>query len=339
MKAGEMKRILSLTTAVAVATLGVVIAPQAHAAIMVQGGPYTGISSDTTTKIHLSFTNYPTTHGIYVLESVKPATGQRPMTTNAATQLWLSSDTSGGAASIKGDVVLVVDNGHSWGADCLHQECGIFIRLDHTATADTSEDQFIPLTFAASTGMGSTAVGPTSAGSESTIGPDLIKVTVNGKPLTQNVPGTIAYRTPLTFVVTTGSGVKATLKSYTPDLCPVTGNVVDALKGAGQCDIAVTSPGDLSHGTVTAHFPLIVGPGVQSIKITSLTLKAGKSAALSTVTGFGESVTYKSASKSCSVKGSTVKALAAGSCSITATAPGTGNYSSLKGSVVVTVKK
>ena len=241
MKAGEMKRIVSTITAVAAVALSVALAPQALAATTVQGGPYTGLSSDAPTNIHLALSNYPTTHGLYVLEAVKPATSARPMTTNAATQLWLSTDTTGGAKSIKGDVVLVVDNGHSWGADCLHQECGIFIRLDHTATSDTSEDQFIPLTFAASAGTGSTTPTPAS-GAATGLGPDLLTVTANGKVLAQNVPGTISYRTPLTFVVTTGSGVKATLKSYTPDLCPVAGNVVDALKGTGACDIATMMP-------------------------------------------------------------------------------------------------
>jgi hypothetical protein len=114
-----MKRLISTLAAVA---LGVVLAPSSFAATTVQGGPLTGLSFDAPTKIHLVFTNYPTAHGLYVLEAVKPAAGARPTTTNAATQLWLSSDTSQGASSIKGDVVLTVDNGHSWGADCAHQE-------------------------------------------------------------------------------------------------------------------------------------------------------------------------------------------------------------------------
>jgi hypothetical protein len=329
-----MKRLVTTIAATATLALGLTFAPQAQAATMVQGGPYTGLSADAPSNIHLAFSNYPMPHGIYVLEAVKPEAGMRPTVTNAATQLWLSSDTSGGAKTIKGDVVLVVDNGHSWGADCLHQQCGIFIRLDHTATADTSEDQFIPLTFAASTGSGSTT---TSAGSGLT--PDVLTVSVNGKVVAPNVPGTIAYRTPLTFSAVTASGKPVTLKSYTPDLCPVTGSAVDALKGAGQCDIAVTSPGDATHGMVTAHFPLNVVPADQTLKITSATVKAGKSIALSATTGFGEKVTYKSTSKSCSVKGSAVKAISAGTCSVTATAPGTTNYSALTTNVVVTVKK
>ena len=326
-----MKRLVSAIAAVA---LGVALAPQALAATSVQGGPLTGLSFDAPTNIHLAFANYPTAHGLYVLEAVKPDAGARPTQTNAATQLWLSADTSQGAKSIKGDVVLVVDNGHSWGADCAHQQCGIFIRLDHTATTDISEDQFIPLTFAASTGTGATAA-PTTA----TLPTDTLAVTANGKALTENVPGAIAYRTPLTFAVTTGSGAAATIKSYTPDLCPVTGNVIDALKGSGACDIAVTTPGDAMHAAKTAHFPLMLSPAVQSITTASISVKVGKSVALMATTAFGEKITYVASSKNCSVKGLTVKGVKAGSCSMAATAAGTANYSALDAKVVVTVKK
>ncbi len=329
-----MKRSISAVIAVA---LGVVLAPQALAATSVQGGPLTGLSFDAPTKIHLAITNYPSAHGIYVLEAVKPAAGARPTMTNAATQLWLSADTSGGATSIKGDVVLTVDNGHSWGADCAHQECGIFIRLDHTATMDTSEDQFIPLTFVASTAAATPTATPTAAA----LPADTLAVTINGVAAVANVPGAIQYRTPVTFAVTTGSGVAATLKSYTPDLCPVTGFTVDALKGSGQCDIAVIAPGDATHAAKTSHFPFIVGLGVQTLteRVSKVSIKVP--ATLTVATNFGESVTYKSSTpKNCSVKGATVKGLKVGTCNLVATAMGVnGNYNAITQKVVVTVTK
>ena len=333
-----MKRLVS---AILVIALGVALAPQALAATTVQGGPLTGLSFDAPTNIHLAFANYPTAHGLYVLEAVKPAAGARPTTTNAATQLWLSTDTSQGAKSIAGDVVLVVDNGHSWGADCAHQECGIFIRLDHTATTDTSEDQFIPLTFAASTVAAAPAPSTSAAPAAPALPVDTLAVTANGKALTENVPGAIAYRTPLTFAVTTGSGATATIKSYTPDLCPVNGNVVDALKGSGACDIAVTTTGDAMHAAKTAHFPLIVGPGVQNVseRITSVSIKYPIN--LTQASNFGEAVSYMSTTpKICSTKGATVKGLKVGSCVLTATAMGSkGNYGDLKQKVVVAITK
>jgi hypothetical protein len=129
------------------------------------------------------------------------------------------------------------------------------------------------------------------------------------------------------------------LKSYTPDLCPITGFVVEALKGEGTCDIAVTSPGDAMHASKTAHFPLMVGPATQSLTVASASVKVGKSASLPSTTAFGEKITYVATSKICSVKSNSVKGVKTGTCTLTATAPGTANYSALSAKVVVTVKK
>jgi hypothetical protein len=334
-----MKRLVSAFLAIA---LGVVFAPQALAATTVQGGPLTGLSLATSTNIHLSLTGYPMTKGLYIEEAVKPMAGSRPSTSGTA--LWVSAaaaDIAQHATPINGDLVLVVDNGHSWGADCAHQQCGIFIRLDHNSPGDLSEDQFIPLSFDASTAAATAPAPSTSAAPAAPALPgDTLVVTANGKALTENVPGAISYRTPLNFAVTTGSGATATIKSYTPDLCPVTGNVVDALKGSGACDIAVTSPGDAMHATKTTHFPLIVGPGVQSVseRITSVSIKYPMN--LTQASNFGEAVSYKSTTpKICSTKGATVKGLKVGICVLTATAMGSkGNYGDLKQKVVLSIK-
>jgi len=339
-----MKRLVTTIAATATLALGLTFAPQAQAAMTkimwtgANGAPISGTPSvaagDT---LHFVLGGFPTGHGLYAYEAVQPMAGSRPTLTSASIPvltMWISADKT--APSHPTEVLaFTIDNGNAWNADCAHQQCGLWFQYDHTNMADHSEDQFVPFNFVA--GMGSTTAVPTSAATG--LGPDLLTVKVNGTALVQNVPGTIAYRTPLTFDVTTGSGVKTTLKSYTPDLCPVKDNVVDALKGSGICDIAVSSVGDATHGPVTAHFPLMVTPAVQKIKITAATLKVGKSVSLSATTGFGEKVTYKSASKSCSVKGSAVKAISAGTCSVSATAPGTANYSALTTNVVVTVMK
>jgi len=334
-----MKRLLSVVVTVA---LGVALAPQAVAATLVQGGPLTGLSSDAATNVHLALMGYPTTFGLYIEEAVKPAAGTRP--TTHGTPLWVSAvagDGAQGATSIKGDIVLSVDNGHAWGADCSHQECGIFLRADHNATANTTEDQFIPLTFVASSsasaGTPTTAAAPTAAA----LPVDTLSVSINGQAAVENVPGAIAYRTPLTFAVTTGSGVAATLKSYTPDLCPVSGMKVDALKGSGTCDVAVTTPGDATHAAKSAHFPLIVGLGSQTVteRITTISLKFPMN--LAQATNFGEAVSYKSTTpKICSTKGATVKGLKVGTCNLVATAMGAkGDYTALSQKVVVTITK
>ena len=331
-----MKRFISTVVAVA---LGVVLAPQALAATSVQAGPLTGLSSDVVTKIHIALSGYPTTFGLYIEQAVKPKSGTRPDI--HGTPIYVSAAPANfaeGATPITGDIVLSVDNGHAWGADCVHQECGIFIRADHNASGNTSEDQFIPLTFVASTTATAT---PTATPTAAALPADTLAVTINGVAAVANVPGSIQYRTPVTFAVTTGSGVAATLKSYTPDLCPVTGFTVDALKGSGQCDIAVTAPGDATHAAKTSHFPFIVGLGVQTLTERVVKVSIKVPATLTLATNFGETVSYKSSTpKNCSVKGATVKGLKVGTCNLVATAMGVnGNYNAITQKVVVAVTK
>ena len=339
-----MKRLVTTIAAIATLALGLTFAPQAQAAMTkvmwtgADGAPVSGTPSvaagDT---LHFVLGGFPTGKGLYVYEAVQPAAGMRPSQTSASVQSltsWISADTN--APQHPNQVIaFTIDNGNSWGADCAHQQCGLWFEYDHSNMNDRSEDQFVAFTFK----VGTASAPMTSTATGTSLKPDTISVVASGKILTASTFGTIAYRTPLTFVVTTDSGKPVKIFSQTSDLCPVKDNVVDALKGAGQCDIAVTSPGDATHGMVTAHFPLNVVPADQTLKIVSATLKVGKSLSLSATTGFGEKVTYKNASKNCSVKGSTVKAISAGTCSLTATAPGTANYSALATNVVVTVKK
>jgi hypothetical protein len=323
-----MKRI---TTAVAALLLGIIVAPASHALTTVQGGPLTGLAPDSPTQVHLALSGYPTNHGLYIEEAVQPAAGTRPTITG--NPIWVSpvaADLAQGAKSISGDVVLTVDNGHSWGADCVHQQCGIFIQLDHTAATDTSEDQFIPLTF-----NGASITTTTT----SNLPADTLTVEINGKPATANAPLTAHYRTPLFFKVVTGSGVKATLQSFTPQLCPVLHNRVEILKGSGACDIAVTSAGDHAHSTVTAHFPLLLSPAEQRIATKHFALKVTKSRKLQKITRFGETISYASSSNSCVISGNTVIAVLPGLCTITATAPGSANYSALSQTFTIKVRK
>ena len=320
-----MRRIIATAAAVAVA---VVVAPAAMAQTKVQGGPLTNLNP-AGDKIHLALSGYPTNHGLYIYQAVQPAAGARPTQINTATQVWVGTDA--GATNPAGDIVLAVDNGHAWGADCAHQVCGIFIRLDHTASTDTSEDQFIPITFAAASATTTSATLPA----------DTIAVKIDGVDAKENVPGKIAYRQVVTFAATSGSGTAVTLKSYTPDLCPVTGNTVTALKGTGQCDIAATSAGNATVGPKTSHFPFIVGLGTQTANIghTGSKVKVGASWTLPKQTNFGETITYKALTKNCSINGFMLKALKVGACKISATAPATENYAAYKGADSFVISK
>jgi hypothetical protein len=344
-----MKRIV---IALVAGVLGIGIGPQAHAANMkvmwtaANGAPVTGTPSVAAGQtLYFVLGGFPTTAGLYAYEAVQPAMGSRPTQTSAAIPvltMWISK--APGATSDPTKVQsFTIDNGNAWGADCAHQQCGLWFQFDHTNMSDKSEDQFVPFNFVAATTTAAPTSAPTPTASPTAapvvIPADSLSVTANGVALVENVLGSIKYRTPLTFVATTASKAVVTLKSYTPDLCPVTGFVVEALKGEGTCDIAVTSPGDATHAAKTAHFPLMLSPAAQSIATTSVSVKVGKSVALTATTAFGEKITYVASSKNCSVKGVTVKGVKAGSCSLAATAAGTANYSALDAKVVVTVKK
>ena len=300
-----MRRLIAVISAIA---LTVVVAPSAMAQTTVLGGPLTNLNL-AGDKIHLALSGYPTAHGLYIYQAVKPEAGARPTFINTASQVWIGS--SPGATDPKGDIVVNVDNGHAWNADCEHQVCGLFIRLDHTAPADTSEDQFIPITFMAGTAT-TTVTTPV----------DTLSVKIDGVDAKENVPGTIAYRQVVTFAATSGSGAPVTFKSYTPDLCPLSGNSVTALKGAGQCDIAATV------GTKSSHFPFNVVPAAQTSKIGHIgfKVKVGMKWSEAKVTNFGEKLTYKALTSSCSVNGVAFKAIKVGTCKIIASAPGTSNY-------------
>jgi hypothetical protein len=340
-----MKRII---TAVAVAALAIGIVPQAFAAntqVMwtgSNGAPVSGTPSVSAGQtLYFVLGKFPSTNGLYAYQAVQPAVGSRPTQTSAAIPaltMWISKDK--GATSDPTKVqAFTIDNGNAWGADCAHQQCGLWFQYDHTNMSDKSEDQFVPFTFVAPAATAPAPAPTTAAPAPAALPTDTLAVTANGVALVENALGSIIYRAPLTFAAKTGSGVAVTLKSYTPDLCPVNGFVVDALKGAGTCDIAVTSPGDAMHAPKTAHFPLMLTPATQSLTATAAAVKVGKSISLTSTTAFGEKITYKSSSKNCSVIGAAVKGLKAGSCTINATAPGTANYGALKASVLVSVKK
>ena len=299
-----MKKIVSVIAAFG---LAIAIAPSALAKTTVQGGPLTNLNP-AGDKIHLALSGYPTALGLYVFQAVQPAAGARPTQINTASQVWIG--TAPGATDPKGDIVVTVDNGHAWGADCAHQVCGLFLRLDHTASTDTSEDQFIPITFAAAT-------TPVVVAAQ-----DTLAVKIDGVDAKENIPGKIAYRQVVTFSASSGSGAAVTFKSYTPDLCPLTENTVTALKGSGQCDIAATV------GSKSSHFPFIVGLGTQTANVGHIgfKVKVGAKWVFAKTTNFGEQISYKALTKNCSVSGYNFKALKVGACKISATAPGSSNY-------------
>jgi hypothetical protein len=166
-------------------------------------------------------------------------------------------------------------------------------------------------------------------------------VKINGVSANSSVIGTIAYRQVLTFSATAESGAPVKLISYTPDICPVSGNTVTALKGSGQCDIAASSPGNAMLAAKESHFGFNVALGTQTSNFghKSFKVKEGTKWTLAKQTNFGESISYKSLSKNCVIKGFSITAVKAGLCKIIASAPGSTNYLAYSGSDTFTISK
>jgi hypothetical protein len=130
------------------------------------------------------------------------------------------------------------------------------------------------------------------------------------------------------------------LTSFTPE-CAVSGFTITALKGAGQCDIAVASPGNTSVGPKTSHYPFNLALGVQSAGPLKSAAKVGKNISLAKETNFGEKITYKTSTpKICTVAGNSIKVHSSGSCALVATAIArSGLYRAYSAKMVLTVSK
>ncbi|MEI6407593.1 MAG: hypothetical protein WCO85_08725 [Actinomycetes bacterium] len=318
-------RFVSMLAVVLTAFSSISIA-NAAPSVLVQGGPYTNLDPNGA-DIHFGFGNFPTAHGLYLYEAVQPTAGARPTIFSTA-QVWVSNDPQA-PASPKGDVKVKV-TAYFTGADCYHMVCGIFVRLDHTAQSDTSEDQFIPITFAPATAAPTTAPLPV----------DTITASISGKTLSSSAPFTIAYQTPVNIDVVTGSGATPTFKVY-GDNCTMTGSMLTALKGSGQCDVAVTSPGNAMSSTVTSHFPVNLKVGIQTPVPTGAGAAIKNSILLAQMTNFGEKISYKSYStKVCTVNANQVKILKSGTCTLVAKATGrSGLFSTYSSKITLKVSK
>lgn len=287
--------------AIVFALIATIMVPtQAQAAQTVfAGGPLTNL--DSPASIHIALTNPPA--GLYVMQCVEGVAGARPTICNTAAELWVSNDAR---AIIKPNSDIVFKPTATFtGADCTKVKCGIFIRLDHFRTTDTSEDQFIPLTF--KTG---TPAAPTLA-------PDEISATINGVALSSRTPFKLAYRGPATLSATSKTGATLTFASLAP-ACSLTGMKITALKGTGYCDIAITSAGNATAATVSTHYPIELTVGTQTIGTVSAS--STRKITLPVVTNFGEPITYLGTG-SCTTTKNVVTAKK-GTCTIVAGARG-----------------
>lgn len=286
------------------------------------GGPLTNLELSGAT-INIALSNFPKLGGLYIQECVEAAVGTRPTLCNGTVQLWIST-AAGASFTPTANIIFKPTATFSAGStaiDCRVSKCGVFLRYDHTVPGNLNEDQFIALTFKSGSGSVAKPV-------------DEISAAINSIALSTRVPMKISYRQVATLTATSKTGAALTFASLAP-ACALKSMKIIALKGGGYCDIAITSPGNLEFASVTAHFPLELIPGIQTIP--TFSISSAKRSVLPKKTNFGELVTY-SASGNCTVVKNIVKA-SKGSCTLDISAPGiTALYQSLNTQLVTEVK-
>lgn len=298
----------------------------ASAKTTVTGGPFTNLPT-TGQVITLKLSGYPSNAGFYLLQCLSNNDNARPHICNPNNQLWIS--TSPGAnfaptADIQFRPTATFTYG-STGVDCIKARCELFMRLDHMASGDRTEDQYIPLTF-----VGSSTPSPTA---------DVITAYIGEKRLKSMTNISVRYQDVVTINATARSGASLTYSS-TSNTCAVAGNRVTFTQGSGICDVAITSPGNAQFTAVTEHFLFRINPGVQRITLNTA-VRVGTSFMLPTLTNFGEKISYeKSTTTNCTLIGTTIYFNKVGACLIKATALAkTNTYQSMNQTIVFKIRK
>ena len=134
----------------------------------------------------------------------------------------------------------------------------------------------------------------------------------------------------LTLSSSGGSGGGAvTYTSDTLSVCTVSGSTVTIL-AAGTCTVSAAKASDTNHlATTSDPVSITVAKAAQSITFTTPTTKTygGAPFTISATSSAGLTVSFTSdTTESCTVMGSSVTILAAGTCTITASQAGTSNY-------------
>ncbi len=139
---------------------------------------------------------------------------------------------------------------------------------------------------------------------------------------------TVRVGTSGTVSATASSGLAVTFSSTTTSICTVSGSTVTGV-AAGTCTIAANQAGNATYNAapqVTQN--ITVGKGTQTITFgTAPALTVGGTGTVSATASSGLAVTFTSTTTSiCTVSGSTVTGVAAGTCTIAANQAGNSNY-------------
>ena len=158
--------------------------------------------------------------------------------------------------------------------------------------------------------------------------------TVGAAPL---LAQTISFATPAdqtlgtlppSLVASASSGLGVSLASSTPAVCSVSGSSL-TLVAAGTCSISASQTGNGSYAAapaVTRSFAIVMA--AQSISFSAPgTQTLGSTASLVASASSGLALSFTSTTAAvCSVSGSTLTPVSAGSCTVTASQPGNGIY-------------
>ena len=310
--------------------LALVLTPvSAQAKTSVVAGPLTGLDA-TSAVVQIKLSGFPTKNGLYIQQCNAPVNGARPTDCSTARPLWIST-TPGANFAPTADIVFkptAVYASKNGTVDCTVTSCGIWISNDHDAIRDLSEDQFIAITFKAS----STAV---------ILPEDEITASLNGTLLATRSASDLGYRAVGKITATAKSLATLTYASSTPD-CTVANGVVTALKGSGFCNIQVISPGNASFAPYTANFPLKLVPGIQMVKPGKFpsTLSVGATRAIVGESNFGSTLSYRATTINvCAIEANLLVAKKKGSCVLIASAPARANmWDALKQRVTIKIK-
>ena len=306
-------RVRKSTILIAIAAIASAIfsAPAARAETFVfSSSPLTNLNP-ASAVINGGFTKFPAGKGLYIRQCNEPIGTARPTICSDTVQVWVSDTAVGattkstGAITIKPTTTII---GRSGTVDCTKVTCGLFFEVDRFGPTDTSEDKFMPITFAEGIAAPSLPL-------------DVFTVTANGKPLVRNVASDLNYRTPVTIVATAASGLATEVLSLAPD-CVIRDGSIIALKGTGECALNVKHAGNSTIAPTSAIYPFRLGLGEQSIKAFPLTLKMTKKLSLPMQSSFGQRIKYVTKSKNCRITRNMVRGIKKGSCRISSSAAG-----------------
>lgn len=171
--------------------------------------------------VSVNVANFPRKAGIYLMQCVESTPNTRPTICNQAAQLWISF-IPGASFVPTAPITMKLDSKFA-STDCAIEKCGVFVRYDHTASSDLSEDQFIPLTFVSKA-------------------QNISQVATSLK---------LGKSVKLPKMTDAGTQIKYKVTSKSKKICRVRNNAVNGFK-AGNCIVKATAPATVNKDAFTS---------------------------------------------------------------------------------------